>query len=220
MRDFAEIEDCDDAMRKNVLNFSLNVALGKMDEAFNCIRSIQSNTVWVNLAKMCVGSGRLDVAKVCLGHLKRARSVRALRNAIEDETLEPDAKKAVLAIELGMIDVAKDLYIKCERYDLLNKLCQACGHYEEAIKIAEEHDRIHLKNTYYKYAEWLKETGETVKALKYYEKSSNPTHNITQMLLEDPQALKVILFFSKSSSFLIFFSNIEIHGNYNRSKST
>lgn len=34
LRDFKEIEDCDDAMKKNVLNFSLNVALGKMDEAF------------------------------------------------------------------------------------------------------------------------------------------------------------------------------------------
>lgn len=80
---------------------------------------------------MCVTTGRLDVAKVCLGHLKRARSVRALRRAMEDDTLESEARTAVLAIELGMIETAKACYIKCGRYDLLNRLCQACGHFEE-----------------------------------------------------------------------------------------
>lgn len=72
-----------------------------------------------------------DVAKVCLGHLKRARSVRALRVAMADSTLEPEAKTAVLAIELDMIEEAENLYKKCGRYDLLNKLLQAAGRFEE-----------------------------------------------------------------------------------------
>lgn len=88
----------------------------------------------MNLAKMCVSTGRLDVAKVCLGHLKKARSVRALRLAMADDTLEPEAKTAVLAIELNMIEEAKELYRRCGRYDLLNRLCQACGHYDEVMK--------------------------------------------------------------------------------------
>lgn len=73
----------------------------------------------------------LDVAKVCLGHLKRARSVRALRIAIGDPTLEPEAKTAVLAIELDMIEEAENLYKKCGRFDLLNKMLQAAGRFEE-----------------------------------------------------------------------------------------
>lgn len=166
------MEQCSDETRKTVLDFSINIALSKMDEAFSCIRSIQSEAVWMNLTKMCVNTGRLDVAKVCLGHLKKARSVRALRKAMKDDSLEPEAKTAVLAIELNMIDEAKQLYRRCGRYDLLNRLCQACGHYDEALEVAQTFDRIHLKNTYYKYAEWLREKGDIQGALKYYEQSS------------------------------------------------
>ncbi|XP_063697892.1 intraflagellar transport protein 140 homolog [Culicoides brevitarsis] len=193
LRDFRGIEFCDEATRKTVLNFSLNVALGKMDEAFGCIRTLntqQSNSVWNNLAKMCVTTQRLDLAKICLGQLKMARSVRAVRKAMEDNSLEQEAKMAVLAIELNMLDEAKELYKKCGRYDLLNRLHQAMGEFDEAVKVAEEHDRIHLKNTYYKYAEWFREKGDIQNALQYYEQSMNPTHNVTQMLMEDPQALK------------------------------
>uniref|UniRef100_A0A336M4N6 CSON011732 protein n=1 Tax=Culicoides sonorensis TaxID=179676 RepID=A0A336M4N6_CULSO len=193
LRDFRGIESCDEATRKIVLNFSLNVALGKMDDAFACIRTLntqQSNSVWNNLAKMCVTTQRLDLARICLGQLKMARSVRAVRKAMEDNSLEQEAKIAVLAIELNMLDEAKALYVKCGRYDLLNRLLQAIGEFDEAVKVAEEHDRIHLKNTYYKYAEWFREKGDIQNALQYYEQSMNPTHNVTQMLMEDPQALK------------------------------
>lgn len=162
-----------------------------MDEAFRCIRSIQSAVVWENLARMCVNTGRLDVAKVCLGHLNKAMSVRALRLAMEDQTLEHEAKLAVLAIELNMIAEAEALYKKCERYDLLNELLQACGRFEEALQIAERLDRIHLKNTYFEYAEWLRDQGDVNKALIYYNKSNNATHNVTQMLMSNPSVMKV-----------------------------
>jgi len=144
---------------------------------------------------MCVQTGRLDVAKVCLGHLKRACSVRALRKAIDDESLEDEAKVAVLAIELGMLDEAEMLYKKCGRFDLLNRLLQASGKFEEALQIAEQCDRVHLKNTYYTYAEWLRDQGDVQNALIYFDKSNNPTHNVTQMLMEDPVALRVNTFF-------------------------
>lgn len=191
LRDFRGIDATDAVTRKMVLDFSLLVAEGNMDQAFRCIRSIQSESVWQNLARMCVQTGRLDVAKVCLGHMKRARSVRALRKAMADPDLEQDARVAVLAIELEMIDEAEALYKKCGRFDLLNRLFQACGRFDEALHIAEQLDRVHLKNTYHKYAEHLKEQGDIQGALTYYDRCNNATHNITQMLMEDPNALKV-----------------------------
>ncbi|XP_030384608.1 intraflagellar transport protein 140 homolog [Scaptodrosophila lebanonensis] len=190
LQDFADLQQCDAETRKQVLNFSLHVAEGNMDLAYRCIRSIQSKVIWTNLAKMCVKTNRLDVAKVCLGHLEQARSVRALRQAMEDNDLEQEAKVAVLAIELGMIDEAKELYKRCKRYDLLNKLLQANGQLDEAIKLAETEDRIHLKNTYYQKAQALKESGDIKGALEYFEKTQNPVQNITQLLLENPQAMK------------------------------
>lgn len=202
LRDFKGIDASDIVTRKKVLDFSLLVAEGNMDQAFRCIRSIQSESIWNNLAQMCVQTGRLDVAKVCLGHMNRARSVRALRKAMEDMSLEEDAKVAVLAIELDMIDEAEALYKKCGRYDLLNRLMQACGRFDEALVIAEQLDRVHLKNTYYKYADYLKEQGDIKGALTYYEKCNNATHNITQMLMEDPVSLKVFLAQKKKFYFI------------------
>lgn len=190
LRDFVGLENSDAETRKMVLDFSLNVAQGNLDQAFICIRSLESEAVWSNLAKMCVQTGRLDVAKICLGHLKKARSVRAIRKATEDGTLEQEAKTAVLAIELGMIEEAENLYKKCGRFDLLNKLLQNCGRFEEALKIAENFDRVHLKNTRMKYAQWLSENGDTVGAMKMYQLTSDPVHSITQMLMEDQVALR------------------------------
>lgn len=190
LRDFVGLQNTDAATRKMVLDFSLNVAQGNLDQAFICIRSLQSEAVWNNLAKMCVTTGRLDVAKICLGHLKKARSVRAIRKAMEDNSLEKEAKTAVLAIELNMIEEAESLYKKCGRFDLLNKLLQNCGRFEEALKIAENFDRVHLKNTRMKYAQWMSENGDTAGAMKMYQLTSDPVHSITQMLMEDQTALR------------------------------
>ncbi|XP_050099800.1 intraflagellar transport protein 140 homolog [Anopheles aquasalis] len=190
LRDFKGLEECDLVTRGMVLNFSLNVAQENMDQAFSCIRSLRSDTVWMNLAKLCVQTGRLDVAKVCLGHLRRARSVRALRRALDDVALEQEARVAVLAIELGMVGEAEALYKRCGRYDLLNKLYQASGRYEEALEVAEHLDRVHLRNTYHRYAEWLKEHGQTQRAIECYERTSSLLHTVSQLLLDDPVALK------------------------------
>lgn len=213
LTNFKGIETTSEKNRKLILDFSIFIADGKMDEAFRCIRSIQSETVWENLAKKCVQTGRLDVAKICLGNLKRALSVRALRLAMDDETLEPEAKIAVLAIELQMIPEAEALYKKCGRYDLLNELLRACGRFEEALQIAEQLDRVHLKNTYFEYAEWLNGNGDISKAMTYYGKANNVAHNITQMLIGEPSLLKVSYTknYHMNGSVLmkiLFFSNI------------
>lgn len=42
----------------------------------------------------------------------------------------------MVAIQLNMIDEAKQGYEECKRYDLLSKVCQANGQIEEAINIA------------------------------------------------------------------------------------
>lgn len=191
LKDFVDLQQCDVLTRRQVLNFSLHVAEGQMDLAFRCVRSIQSKVIWTNLAKMCVHTSRLDVAKVCMGHLEQARSVRALRQAMQDDDLEQEAKVAVLAIELGMIEEAKELYKRCKRYDLLNKLLQSTGQLDEALQVAETEDRIHLKHTYYQKAQTLRESGDIKGALEYFEKTQNPVQNITQLLLmEQPQAIK------------------------------
>lgn len=74
-----------------------------MDAAFKAIKLIQSTGVWNSLARMCVKTRRLDVASVCFGHMKNARAAGALRKAIADNTLQLEAKVAVLAVQLGLL---------------------------------------------------------------------------------------------------------------------
>lgn len=103
MNDFTGLENCNKTTRDAVLDFSYNLSLGNMDAAFKAIKLVQSPGVWASLARMCVKTRKLDVAGVCLGHIGNARAARALRQAIGDNTLQHEAKLAVLAIQLDML---------------------------------------------------------------------------------------------------------------------
>uniref|UniRef100_A0AAZ3SV38 Intraflagellar transport 140 homolog (Chlamydomonas) n=1 Tax=Oncorhynchus tshawytscha TaxID=74940 RepID=A0AAZ3SV38_ONCTS len=163
LRDFQGLENCEKATRDAMLNFSFYLTIGNMDEAFKSIKLIKSEAVWENMARMCVKNRRLDVARVCLGNMGNARAARALREAEAEPELE--ARVAVLALQLGMLEDAEKLYKSCGRFDLLNKFYQASGQWQQAVETAETHDRIHLRTTYYKPAY----QSDMESALRYYE---------------------------------------------------
>ncbi|XP_069036914.1 intraflagellar transport protein 140 homolog isoform X2 [Lepisosteus oculatus] len=188
LRDFVGLEDCDKPTRDAMLNFSFYLTIGDMDEAFKSIKLIKSEAVWENMARMCVKTRRLDVARVCLGNMGHARGARALREAESEPEL--DARVAVLATQLGMLEDAERLYRSCRRYDLLNKFYQASGQWQRAVETAESFDRVHLRATYYSYAKHLESMGELSLALEYYEKSDTYRFEVPRMLLEDLSALE------------------------------
>nr|CAD7423412.1 unnamed protein product [Timema monikensis] len=206
MRDFEGLESCDKATREAVLNFSYNMTTGNMDEAFRAIKTIRrsankliwqfnlscetcsSEVVWESLAKMCVKTKRLDVASVCLGHMKHARGAMALRQAAHEPVLE--ARVAMLAVHLGLMDEAERLYELCGRYDRLNALYQAAGEWDKAMRVAEEHDRIHLRATCHNYASYLEGKGDTAGAARMYERADTHRSQVPRMLIDDPAALQ------------------------------
>ncbi|XP_067407526.1 intraflagellar transport protein 140 homolog isoform X3 [Emydura macquarii macquarii] len=189
MRDFIGLEECDKTTREAMLNFSFYLTIGDMDEAFRSIKLIKSEAVWENMARMCVKTQRLDVAKVCLGNMGHARGAKALREAEQEP--EQEARVAMLAIQLGMLEDAEWLYKNCKRYDLLNKFYQASDQWQKAMEVAETHDRVHLRTTYYNYAKHLEATAERNLALSYYEKSDTHRFEVPRMLSEDLQALEI-----------------------------
>ena len=67
---------------------------------------------------MCVKTHRLDVALVCLGNMGNARAAKAVREA--QNISEPDARLAVLAIQLGML--VSISYVDWENF--IKKICQ------------------------------------------------------------------------------------------------
>uniref|UniRef100_A0A8C3YVH3 Intraflagellar transport 140 n=1 Tax=Catagonus wagneri TaxID=51154 RepID=A0A8C3YVH3_9CETA len=191
LRDFVGLEDCDKPTRDAMLSLSFFLTVGDMDEAFRSIKLIKSEAVWENMARMCVKTQRLDVAKVCLGHMGHARGARALREAEQEPELE--ARVAMLAIQLGMLEEAEQLYEKCGRYDLLSRLLQASGQWQRAIEVAECHDRVHLRTTYYHYARHLEASADCSLALSYYEKSDTHRFEVPRMLAEDLQSLELYI---------------------------
>nr|XP_006204453.1 intraflagellar transport protein 140 homolog isoform X1 [Vicugna pacos]XP_031542965.1 intraflagellar transport protein 140 homolog isoform X1 [Vicugna pacos]XP_031542966.1 intraflagellar transport protein 140 homolog isoform X1 [Vicugna pacos] len=191
LRYFVGLEDCDKPTRDTMLRFSFFLAAGDTDEAFRSIRLIKSEAVWEKMARMCVKTQRLDIAKVCLGHMGHARGARALREAEQEPELE--ARVAMLAIQLGMLEDAEQLYKKCGRYDLLNRLHQASGQWQKAIEVAELHDRVHLRTTYYNYAKHLEASDDCSLALSYYEKSDTHRFEVPRMLAEDLRSLELYI---------------------------
>ncbi|KAG8506365.1 Intraflagellar transport protein 140, partial [Galemys pyrenaicus] len=189
LRDFVGLEDCDRPTREAMLNFSCFAAAGDMDEAFRAIKLIKSEAVWGSMARMCVKTQRLDVARVCLGNMAHARGARALRQAEQEPELE--ARVAMLAIQLGMLEDAERLYRQCGRHDLLNKLLQAGGQWPRALELAERRDRVHLRATHYSYARHLEASGERGLALGHYEKSDTHRFEVPRMLSEDLQSLEL-----------------------------
>lgn len=61
---------------------------------------IHSEAVWESMAKMCVKTKNIEVAKVCLGRMGHVRGAHAVREAEKEP--EPDAQVAMLALQLGM----------------------------------------------------------------------------------------------------------------------
>jgi len=168
LRDFAGLEHVDPETTAALLNFSYHLACGNIDEAYKSVKGVQSTGVWESMSKMCVKTGRLDVAAKCLGQMGHARAAGALRACEEPEA---EAKLAVVAVHLDMLEDAEHLLKRCQRFDLLNQLYQACGDWEKALEIAKTKDRVHLKPTYFAYAQHLEATEDVQGALANFELS-------------------------------------------------
>ena len=180
MKDFVGLETVEEPIRKAIMNFSYYLTVGNMDEAYNSVRNIRNNTVWQNMAQMCVKTKRMDVAMVCLGNMRFARGARAARETENEKEIE--ARLAMVAIQLNMIDDAKELYKQSGRYDLLCKLHQACGEWDEAIQVAQKYNRINLKNTYFAMAKHFEQTGQVDLAIKNFIESGTHKTEVPRML--------------------------------------
>ena len=96
MKDFVGLENVEQSIKNAIMNFSHFLTVGNMDEAYNSVRNIHNNTVWQNMAQMCVKTKRLDVAMVCLGNMRFARGAKSTRETEGEKELE--ARLAMVAI--------------------------------------------------------------------------------------------------------------------------
>lgn len=94
-------------------------------------------------------------------------------------------------------DEAEQLYLQCERYDLLNKLKQNCNRMEEALNIARTKDRIHLRNTEHTWGHLSEQSGNYKEAVKHYENANTHRYDVPRMLGEQPTQLEAYVLKAK-----------------------
>lgn len=203
MRDFAGVvlrrgASLDGPVREALLAFSFYSSVGNMDEAYKAVRAIKSASVWENMAKMCVQTRRIDVAEVCLGNMGHVRGADAVREAAAEP--EPEARVAMLAIQLGLLDDAERLYAQCGRYDLLCKMHRAAGRWAEALALAADKDRIHLAATYHEYGRHLEEGGDLAGAVAAYESAGTHASNVPRLLYAAGQLAELKAYVDRADS--------------------
>ena len=165
----------------SLIEFTLLMSCGKLDEAYKIVKNIKSDNIWENMAHICIKTKRLDVLEVCLSNMRFERGIRAFREAKHEK--EPEAKLAMVAMHLNMIEEAKNLLKEVNRWDVLIKFYICIGDYEKAIETAKENDRIDLQNTYYRVAQHYEQISDIEEAIKYYRLSGCGNKEIPRMLI-------------------------------------
>ncbi|KAG5330577.1 IF140 protein, partial [Acromyrmex charruanus] len=193
MRDFEELGECDSITRKAVMDFSFHISVANMEEAFKAIKSIKNEAVWKSLAKMCVKTKQLNMALLCLGHMKQANAARALREAMQDDTLSLEAQVGILAVELGLHTDAEHLFREAKRLDLLGRLYEGRNKFKEAIELASNENKIREKTSYYNYARALEQQDRVAEAIDMYTKADCHRFEVPRMLLMRPRELLTYL---------------------------
>jgi intraflagellar transport protein 140 len=185
-----------------LLNFSYELTIGNMDAAYQAVRLIKSSNVWENMAHMCVKTKRLDVATVCLGNMGLAKGAQALRESIKEP--ETDARVAMVAIQLGLHDDAEQLYRHCGRFDLLNTFYQASDRWQDALDIATQHDRIHLRATHFAYAKHLESMHDYLGAIRHYEASDTHRFEVPRMLFDAQKTADLEIYVNQKQDKALF----------------
>lgn len=168
LRDFEGMHqaETDAKLREALMNFAYYAAIGNMDDAYKSVKMVKDPGIWVNMAKMCVSTRRIDVAEVCLSNMQDTVAAKAVRETRGEESL--DVRIATLAMTLGMNDEAEALLRKCKRYDLLTELFIACGKWDAAVSNCESHDRLRTASVFFRQAQMAESAGSMDGALTLY----------------------------------------------------
>ncbi|CAK1547149.1 unnamed protein product [Leptosia nina] len=204
---FNEFEDGnehDSHKVKETLNFLFFMSTGLLEKAViigTSISGLKSSVIWDSLAKECVLRKRADVGAVCLSKMGNIKGALMMRKVMTDDSLEDTCKVGVLAINLGMIDEAQNLFRKSQRLDLITRLVSSKeGGLNEIINEDSEGENILLiKSAQHKLAKIMWMNGDTSASLKLFEKAGTLVPHVPRMLIAQGQATMLAQYVSTSN---------------------
>lgn len=174
LRDFDGLKSDKDVMvREALMKFTYYSTIGNMDEAYRGVKSIKNPAAWQALARLCITSGRVDVAAVCLANIQDGVAARALREAREEYPDDKKVQLAILACSLTpmypqLVDVCERLLLEAKRHDLMTDVLLACGKFEKAQRHSDQNDRIRIRAVAYKYAQFMESLQNMDAAILWY----------------------------------------------------
>lgn len=180
---FEGLDSADEASKKSLMELNFHLATGDIDAAFNSIRGIDNKGTWRSLAQTCAQMRRIDLADLCFGRMEDGGSALLLHKAKEldeDET----ASMVVVDSQLGMYDEAKDVTKENRRFDLLVKIHQSLGEWQEAMNVANGGDRIHLKMIAHQNARSLEIREQYTEAITLYEAAGTIQNELPRLAMQ------------------------------------
>ncbi len=170
IKDYEGIDPSDSHIVKTVTEFCYNLTVGDLDKVVKLVKLIKNDSVWINLASLSIKMRRLKLAKMCLGKLRNAKSLRTIQTFPSQSNQNTLA--AQYAVQIGLYDEAKEIWNEDNNFNDMNKFFQASGAWEQAINTSATKDRSSLPLTYYNFASELKERGDYTGAIAAFEKSN------------------------------------------------
>ncbi|XP_013169306.1 PREDICTED: intraflagellar transport protein 140 homolog [Papilio xuthus] len=187
-------DDQDQSKHRNVLNFLYYMTTGNLEKAVvvgtNISTGSKSALIWDSLAKVCVSLKRADVGAICLSKMGNIKGALMLRQAMNNDSMDDTCKVGVLAVNLGMIEEAEELFKESQRPDLITRLKSAKeGGLNEIINGDNNSENVLLvKSAQHKLAKVLWANGETGPALKLFESAGTLVPHVPRMLIAQGQA--------------------------------
>ena len=76
---FQGLEKVDDNIKSSLIEFSILMSSGKLDEAYKIVKNIKNPSIWENMAVICIKTKRLDVLEICLSNMRFSRGIKAVK---------------------------------------------------------------------------------------------------------------------------------------------
>ncbi|XP_063894907.1 intraflagellar transport protein 140 homolog [Helicoverpa armigera] len=204
IHEFEDIADHDAANVRQVLDFLYYMTTGYLEKAVvvgTTLAGGKNSVIWDSLAKVCVARKRPDVGAVCLGKMGNIKGALMMRKVMSDNNMDDTCKVAVLAVNLGMVEEAENLFREAQRPDLITRLISAKeGGLNEITNGSHEGENILLiKSAQHKLAKVLWSNGETGAALKLFESAGTLVPHVPRMLVAQGQSPVLAQYVSNSS---------------------
>ncbi|KAL7748907.1 hypothetical protein RI367_005821 [Sorochytrium milnesiophthora] len=131
-----------------------------------------------------LATGNIDEA-FKMNNAVAAKVVRECSSDIE--------KLGMLAVQLGLYDDAVSLWKSNARWDLLSRLYQSQNLWNEAIGVAERHDRVNAHRVWHSYGRYLQKTEDFAAAASAYGHCGANSSETVKMLMHDEGELSLYI---------------------------